>query len=134
MDTNIECELRKDFDEMLEKINFDSYNPNSLDFLNALKIGLMIHVLKNEDKKTSINDTIYNEGYPDIADELFDAKKYLQKYIDTSDSVYKNMAFEELKHAEILIKKANSKLPNSEEKAKLKNYEDKIKEIKTHIE
>ena len=39
------------------------------------------------------------------------------------------MANDELKHANLLIKKAYSKLPSGEEKMKLKSYEDEIKVI-----
>ena len=43
------------------------------------------------------------------------------------------MSKDELKHAEVLIKKAYSKLPNSEEKMKLKSYEDEIKAISNQM-
>ena len=56
----------------------------------------------------------------EISEELAGAKKYLQKYLDSNDSIFQQMANDELKHAEILIKKAYSKLPNTEEKTKLK--------------
>ena len=39
------------------------------------------------------------------------------------------MANDELKHANLLIKKVYSKLPSGEEKMKLKSYEDEIKVI-----
>ena len=69
----------------------------------------------------------------DISEEIIGAKKYLQKYHETSDSIFKEMSNDELKHAEILIKKAYSKLLNNEDKTRLKNYEDEIKEIRSHI-
>ena len=67
-------------------------------------------------------------------EELASAKKYLQKYLDSNDIVFQQMANDELKHAEILIKKAYSKLPNAEEKTKLKYYEDEISQIKSNID
>lgn len=57
------------------------------------------------------------------------ARKYLQKFSETQDAVFKEMANDELKHANLLIKKAYSKLPSGEEKMKLKSYEDEIKVI-----
>lgn len=126
MDTDIRCELKKDFEESLENIDFNSYNPNSSEFQTALRIGLMLHILPQDMKIETVEKD-------DISDEIMGAKKYLQKYHETSDSIFKEMSNDELKHAEILIKKAYSKLPNNEDKTRLKNYEDDIKEIKSHL-
>ena len=132
MDTNIKCELKKDFQELLGNIDFNSYNPNSQEFKNALNIGLMLHIIPDEVEKHNEIENI--EKHNEISEELADAKKYLQKYIDSNDSIFQQMANDELKHAEILIKKAYSKLPNAEEKTKLKSYEDEINQIKSNID
>lgn len=131
MDTNIKCELKKDFQELLGNIDFNSYNPNSQEFKNALNIGLMLHIIPDEIEKHNEIENI--EKHNEISEELADAKKYLQKYIDSNDSIFQQMTNDELKHAEILIKKAYSKLPNAEEKTKLKSYEDEISQIKSNI-
>ena len=131
MDTNIKCELKKDFQESLENIDFNSYNPNSQEFKNALNIGLMLHIIPDEVEK---HNEIENIEKDEISEELAGAKKYLQKYIDSNDSIFQQMANDELKHAEILIKKPYSKLPNAEEKIKLKSYEDEISQIKSNID
>ena len=131
MDTNIKCELKKDFQELLENIDFNSYNPNSQEFKNALNIGLMLHIIPDKVEK---HNEIENIEKDEISEELAGAKKYLQKYIDSNDIVFQQMANDELKHAEILIKKAYSKLPNAEEKTKLKSYEDEINQIKSNID
>ena len=131
MDTNIKCELKKDFQELLENIDFNSYNPNSQEFKNALNIGLMLHIIPDEVEK---HNEIENIEKDEISEELAGAKKYLQKYIDSNDSIFQQMANDELKHAEILIKKAYSKLPNAEEKTKLKSYEYEISRIKSNID
>lgn len=131
MDTNIKCELKKDFQELLGNIDFNSYNPNSQEFKNALNIGLMLHIIPDEIEKHNEIENI--EKHNEISEELADAKKYLQKYLDSNDSIFQQMANDELKHAEILIKKAYSKLPNAEEKTKLKSYEDEISQIKSNI-
>lgn len=132
MDTNIKCELKKDFQELLGNIDFNSYNPNSQEFKNALNIGLMLHIIPDEVEKHNEIENI--EKHNEISEELADAKKYLQKYIDSNDSIFQQMTNDELKHAEILIKKAYSKLPNAEEKTKLKSYEDEINQIKSNID
>lgn len=131
MNTNIKCELKKDFQELLENIDFNSYNPNSQEFKNALNIGLMLHIIPDEVEK---HNEIENIEKDEISEELAGAKKYLQKYLDSNDIVFQQMANDELKHAEILIKKAYSKLPNAEEKTKLKYYEDEINQIKSNID
>ena len=131
MNTNIKCELKKDFQELLENIDFNSYNPNSQEFKNALNIGLMLHIIPDEVEK---HNEIENIEKDEISEELAGAKKYLQKYLDSNDIVFQQMANDELKHAEILIKKAYSKLPNAEEKTKLKYYEDEVNQIKSNID
>lgn len=131
MDTNIKCELKKDFQGLLENIDFNSYNPNSQEFKNALNIGLMLHIISDEVEKYNEIENIEKD---EISEELAGAKKYLQKYLDSNDIVFQQMANDELKHAEILIKKAYSKLPNAEEKTKLKSYEDEINQIKSNID
>ena len=133
MDTDIRCELKKDFEELLENIDFNSYNPNSSEFQTALRIGLMLHILPQNMKMEEKSMKIETVEKDDISEEIMDAKKYLQKYHETSDSIFKEMSNDELKYAEILIKKAYSKLPSNEEKTRLKNYEDEIKEIKSHL-
>ena len=131
MDTNIKRELKKDCQELLENIDFNSYNPNSQEFKNALNIGLMLHIIPDKVEK---HNEIENIEKDEISEELADAKKYLQKYLDSNDIDFQQMANDELKHAEILIKKAYSKLPNAEEKTKLKYYEDEISQIKSNID
>ena len=131
MDTNIKCELKKDFQELLENIDFSSYNPSSQEFKNALNIGLMLHIIPDEVEK---HNEIENIEKDEISEELAGAKKYLQKYSDSNDSIFQQMANDELKHAEILIKKAYSKLPNAEEKTKLTSYEDESSQIKSNLD
>ena len=124
-------EVYSDFKNSLSNIDFNSYNPNSPEFLSTLNVGLMWHLLqeiggdKIENKITPAMESEKDE----ISDELYGAKKYFQKYMDSGDLAYKEMAKDELKHAEILIKKANAKLPTGEEKTKLKEYELELKEI-----
>jgi len=135
MDLTIEEEVLQDFKTALSKINFKGYNPNSSEFLNALFTGEMWNLickLNHLDSNGEIE--IENIEKDEISEELADAKKYLQKYIDSNDSIFQQMANDELKHAEILIKKAYSKLPNAEEKTKLKSYEDEINQIKSNID
>lgn len=126
-------EVYSDFKNSLSKIDFNSYNPNSPEFISALNIGLMWYILKEmgEDKVEKMMPMGESEkaDKTDIEDELYGAKKNFQKFLDSGDVTYKNMAEDELRHAEILIKKANSKLPTGEEKSRLKEYEIELKQI-----
>lgn len=113
-------EILNDFEKSLEKINFNSYNPNSNEFKTALFLGLMWKVLSDVDEEKS------NE----IEDELKGAKKYLQKYLDSNDSQFHKMSEDELTHADYLIKKESSKILSNEQKSKLRKYQDTLNQIK----
>jgi hypothetical protein len=131
MDSSIKNEVLNDFKTALKSVDFSSYNPNSSEFLTALNLGLMWNILceMNDDGGESTPTTSDHKSVDTIDEEISGAKKYLQKFSETQDSVFKEMANDELKHASILIKKAYSKLPSGEEKMKLKSYEDEIKMI-----
>lgn len=129
MDSSID-EVLNDFKTALKNIDFSSYNPNSSEFLTALNLGLMWNILcEMNDCGESSTPISEHKSVDDIDEELSGAKKYLQKYSETQDSTYREMASDELKHANFLIKKAYSKLPSGEEKMKLKSYEDEVKTI-----
>ena len=130
---SITDEIFSDFKDSVAKIDFNSYNPNSLEFLTALNIGLMWHLMNEVNGGTDTVTIVDRAEKDDISDEIFGAKKYFQKYIDLNDPAYKEMAKEELKHAEILIKKANAKLPSGEEKSKLKEYENELNSLRIEM-
>lgn len=128
-------EVFSDFKDSVAKIDFNSYNPNSAEFLSALNVGLMWYLLQElGEGKVEIKAMVQESEKDEISDELFGAKKYLQRFMDSGDMNYKEMSSDELKHAGILIKKAYSKLPNAEEKAKLKSYEDELNSISKQLE
>lgn len=134
MDTSIKCEVMKDFKDSLSKIDFSSYNPKSSEFETALFTGLMWLVL-NETSEGNETVVMAHEEEPvdEISDEIYGAKKYLQRYIDTSDDNFKSMASDELKHASYLIKRAYNKPIGSEERSKLKKYESDIAQVNEQI-
>ena len=86
-------ELRKDFKEILSEIDFKEYDPFSKKFMKAGFVGQMWFLIKElcEDD--------------DVEEELDGARKYLEKYEQTGDSSFHDMAKDELRHAGILIKK-----------------------------
>jgi hypothetical protein len=123
--SGIKSELENDFRQSLANIDFENYNPLSDEFRNALFIGLMENLLFGKTEIESESD--------DVADEISDCKKYLQRYYDTKDETFREMAKDELRHAGIMLKKAWNKIPSAEEKPKLKDYESRINELKDLI-
>lgn len=130
---NVKDELESDFKQAMNAINFSNYNPNSKEFVNALLIGAMLHVLGYDKKDLEHDEHKEDSDNDDIDDELHSAKLYLQKYLDTKDELYKEMSKDELKHAEILIKKHQSKLLSANKKAKLKEQENLHASIQTQL-
>lgn len=116
-------EVLNDFKQSLKEIDFNSYNPNSHKFQTALSLGLMWKIM------SELNEEVEEEKN-EIDDEIKGAKKYLQKYLDTKDSQFHKMANDEIDHATFLIKKESSKLLPTEEKMKLKKYEEVLNQIK----
>jgi len=133
MDTSIKDEVMKDFKESLSKIDFSKYNPKSDDFETALFTGLMWLILHESSEGEEIVKSSYEEGEDEISEEIYGAKKYLQRYIDSKDDNYKDMASDELRHASFLIKRAYNKPIGVEERNKLKKYESDIIQINEQI-
>ena len=133
---DIKNEVLNDFKESLKNIDFSSYNPFSKEFMKALNLGLMYKLLcmieddSETKKETYVAEVIaHGDKIDDISKELNGAKIYLQKFMDSHDESYKELAKSELNNASILIKKGYSKLPGTSDKQKLKMYEEKHDEI-----
>lgn len=92
----VEDEVLNDFHQSLCHIDFDSYNPRSPEFVNALNIGLMWKILKDMEVPAVKEED-------DVQEEIDGAKKYMEMYKETKEPVYKTMAGDELRHAEILL-------------------------------
>ena len=130
-------EVLGDFLESVKKIELIAYNPDSREFERTLRIGLMWKLLCDADGTCVVSKEVPQSSdemeNDDISEEISGAKKYLQKYIDSGDSTFREMASDELRHASILIKKANAKLPGADEKKRLKEYESEIGEIQKQV-
>ena len=107
-------ELKKDFKEALSHIDFSEYDPYSKPFMKALFIGQLLMAVK--------------EMEDDVDEELDGARNYWNKYLETNDVQYKEMAHDELKHAGILIKKHLATADESE-KAYLNGLEKERQEM-----
>ena len=107
-------ELKKDFKEALSHIDFSEYDPYSRPFMKALFIGQLLMAVKDMED--------------DVDEELDGARNYWNKYLETNDVQYKEMAHDELKHAGILIKKHLATADESE-KAYLNGLEKERQEM-----
>lgn len=108
--------LKIDFEEALSHIDFSKeYDPLSKSFMKALFLGELWTATKN------LED--------DVDEELSDAENYWILFCETGDSVYKEMANDELKHAGILIKKHLLKTTDEKRKHSLNEQEKKRQEM-----
>lgn len=111
--------LRKDFKEAIAEIDFDKgYDPYSKKFMKPLFIGQLYMALK------CVCDT------EEVEDELEGAEAYIEKYLATDDETYKDMAHDELHHAENLMKRLSSSIGKTEMQA----LESKHQELSRVIE
>ena len=114
-------ELRKDFKECLSEINFKDYYPFSKKFMKAESIGqmwMLVKMLHDDD---------------DVEDELEGAETYMEKWLNTGDVAFRDMAKDELRHAGILIKK-HYEWADDEKKAVLEEHENKRQELMKRLE
>lgn len=135
---NIKEELKNDFQMCCEKIDFTNYNPNSNEFQKLVSIGVLYFLLNQDVFKDKITEKIIEKDdihEKDLIDEkLFSAKKYIQKYIDTRDITYKNIAKDELTHIDSLIKKSQNKLLSLNKKEKLDSQKNQYQSIYCEFE
>lgn len=114
-------ELRKDFKECLSEINFKDYDPFSRKFMKAGFIGqmwMLVKMLHDDD---------------DVEEELEGAENYMEKWLNTGDVAFRDMAKDELRHAGILIKK-HYEWADDEKKVVLEEHENKRQELMKRLE
>lgn len=114
-------ELRKDFKEKLNDIDFNEYDPYSKKFMTASFIGQMWFLIKElaEDDE--------------VEEELDGARKYYERYEKTDDETFLQMAKDELRHAGILIKK-KYEWADEEQKAHLEEQENERQALMKEME
>jgi hypothetical protein len=114
-------ELRKDFKDCLSEINFKDYDPFSRKFMKAGFIGqmwMLVKMLHDDD---------------DVEEELEGAENYMEKWLNTGDVAFRDMAKDELRHAGILIKK-HYEWADDEKKVVLEEHENKRQELMKRLE
>ena len=130
----VEKEVMKDFDGLVKKIDFSSYSPYDKTYMTALFVGEMwnlIHKL-NKHMVREVHSDVPSK-YADIAEEIEGAKKYMKLGDANGDMQYKSMAGDELRHAEILIKKAMAKNPVPTEQKVLHELEETHNSLKAKL-
>ena len=65
----------------------------------------------------------------DIVAELHDAEKYYNRYVETKDSNFKQLAKDELRHADYFIKLVRSKTLDPAKQEEIQRYTDKYNEL-----
>lgn len=113
-------ELEKDFKEMLSCIDFKHYDPYSKLFMRVLFTGQMYMCVKSLEMED------------DVEEELDGAKKYMLKFLETDNEIYKEMAKDELKHAGNLIK-IHYLHADDKEKEELEERENERQEILSRL-
>ena len=69
----------------------------------------------------------------DIQEELKDAEKWYNQYLETTDEMYLKMSRDELKHANWLLQKAKTTTPDSEMRKKIPHYENWYEKLVSKI-
>lgn len=119
---------KSDFLEALGKIDFEkAYDPFSKEYQTALNLGLMALVLVS---LAGISGSEGSSEAESIESVLADSKKSLQRYIETGDMSFKKASDDWLDRAEAMIRKAYSRLPSGEGKARLKALENEVGQIR----
>ena len=108
-------EFLNDFNSALSLINHKNYNPTSQEFMNAVFTGMLWYLTDEVKEHYQLPEEI-DYGYEDdeIKDELMGAEKYWKKYAETKDEVYKQMASDELRHADYLLTKSKTGIISTE--------------------
>lgn len=114
-------ELKKDFKNCISEIDFKEYDPFSKKFMKAGFIGQMWMLLK----------MLHDDD--DVEEELEGAEEYLDRFLNTGDSAFRDMAKDELRHAGILIKK-HYEWADDDKKAVLEEHENKRQELLKRLE
>lgn len=112
-------ELEHDFSSIFDTVDFSNYNPLSSQVQQLINIGLM-WMLANEIKREKEENSDHVKDH--IQDELMSAEEYYEKWEDEKDPTLKQMAKDELRHADYFIKQARMMAKNVEQQAKLQKY------------
>lgn len=132
---DIEHEVMLDFKDAIKEINFKKYNPYSGDFMKALFLGQMWDLLCK--MNTACNCEVKHhedEMFEDVLEELEGAEKYTEMFNTSGDSIYRELAKDELKHASILINKYNGMTTDEKEIQKLREMTNRHNELLSMLE
>ena len=125
-------------EQFTDNINFysEGYNPYQIvlesDATPPVQVGL-VSMENNQQQQLPLSSSSEESNdvsiEDDVDEELSDAENYWILFCETGDSVYKEMANDELKHAGILIKKHLLKTTDEKRKHSLNEQEKKRQEM-----
>ena len=133
------CEIiESDFRKIIKQIANEEYNAKlyeeaanvSATLIQLIKIeniypekwGLIESVGEGQEILVKSTQTDINTLVEFLGDEISDSEKYLRKYIETKDDIYKTLSKEELHHAQMFLNQLKTKSLDSNTKNKLQDY------------
>ena len=135
MDTDtMRNEFEKDFKMLVEGIDPEGSDPSSPAFKNAVMTGLMAYLLCGKEEASPIKAEVVMEHkavpVDEVKEEMDDAEKYFNRYKSTNDAMFKQMALDELKHADYVLRQRMLTPMTEEERTRFTKYGEWIK---THL-
>ena len=123
--SQLENFLKEILNDLLDRYNYD-------DIREAKDIGDLLITLKEVEQynpvKWIIKDDITHTDniflWDSLEDELSDVEKYYNEFLAMKDMNYKNIARQELAHADILLKKLRSATTDQKSLSDLQKYTD----------
>ena len=131
------CEIiHSDYKKIIERITAEEYNAELYQEAanaSAVLLGLLqienIYPEKWGIEKSDEQEILIKSTQTDVntlieflGDEISDSEKYLRKYIETKDIMYKTLSKEELHHAQMLLTQLKAKSLDANIKNKLQDY------------
>lgn len=110
-------ELKKDFDEMTEKLDLNGYNPLSPEVQKIINIGMLYLVYE---KLKKAHEKKLNDDFTRAEDELMGSETYYEMYMAERNPTLKSMASQEASHSKYFIDKLRMMTKNNEEEARYK--------------
>ena len=110
-------ELKKDFDNMVEKLDLNGYNPLSPEVQKIINIGMLYLVYEKLKEK---HEEKLNDDFSRAEDELMGGESYYEMYMAERNPTLKSMAMQECNHAKFFLDKLRLMTRNSTEDARYK--------------
>jgi rubrerythrin len=122
--------LTADFLQLLDNILKDNRPEDIKEAAEIANILMLARAMEQDTKPVKMMSSGKPENLLDyLADELRGAEMYHNRYIETNDSAYKQLAKDELRHADYFLKKARQTPDDSGMQPLLQELTDKYNEL-----